>query len=390
MHAERRFRSLWCLALLVVTVTASGFAVRGDAAWVWRSGGLEAKELPVRPLLAPPQDQLILLRNPAGGVVVVPRRQPKAKSTFAQPSAWMISSPDAIPTQIRLPDGTGDIVAAAYSRDRLCLLSPPDIIVVGPGDEVALRTAAGSVEMFFNRYPQVGLPIGEHPWHFGDDNGWLWFGDSFVGVCASVVPANERSPYFPEGRLPFRARWFETWSMAVDSSGRGAYVYGQTSLGTLRSTLVKWTASESPDTVLPTLGFEELSEDIPALASPCMTVDANGNIWLAGYDASGVVVMRITDEAIADVSPEAAVIGGARITDLAVFDGWVYAVTDARGVIRFSGGRWEQDPVNTLLPKVRHSDIRPVNAVAVNTAGNLWVTSGPNLICRESIQLDAG
>lgn len=123
-----------------------------------------------------------------------------------------------------------------------------------------------------------------------------------------------------------------------------------------------------------------IADQIPPVIRPVLAVAADGGLWLAGEEDAGVVLLRITDESVEDMSPPAELMGRARVLDIATDDSRVYLATDSVGVLVRDETGWRTHPVTEAIRPMRDMSMKAAEQLVVDGRGDLWVASNRTLL----------
>ncbi len=108
----------------------------------------------------------------------------------------------------------------------------------------------------------------------------------------------------------------------------------------------------------------------------------DGRLWMAGEDERGQHLFVFEGaNGMREIAGFEKLIGVSRIGAVTVgADGRVYLGTDGAGVIVFDGNQWRPHAVNSHLPRLSGSRLRPAEGLLPLADGRLCVSIGPFLL----------
>jgi ligand-binding sensor domain-containing protein len=121
---------------------------------------------------------------------------------------------------------------------------------------------------------------------------------------------------------------------------------------------------------------------VPQLQIPLIAADITGRCWLAEGTEGGASIHAFDGQAFTDVTPPAELLNGSQLRQLVCDNarGELLVTTSAAGVLVFDGAQWSEHPLNSVLPTVEDTEMKPVDRIAVADDGSLWVATASYLL----------
>ena len=99
--------------------------------------------------------------------------------------------------------------------------------------------------------------------------------------------------------------------------------------------------------------------------------------------AEGAASIHVFDgQAFTDVTPPPELLRGSQLRQLVCDNtrGELLVATSAAGVLVFDGGQWSEHPLNSVLPTVKDTGMKPVDRMAVSEDSSVWVATASYLL----------
>ena len=120
----------------------------------------------------------------------------------------------------------------------------------------------------------------------------------------------------------------------------------------------------------------------PQLQTPLIAADITGRCWLA-EGAEGAASIHVFDgQAFTNVTPPPELLKGSQLRQLVCDNprGELLVATSGAGVLVFDGTHWSEHPLNSVLPTVRDTAMKPVDRIAVAEDSSVWVATASYLL----------
>ncbi|NLE59064.1 MAG: hypothetical protein GX616_11930 [Planctomycetes bacterium] len=120
----------------------------------------------------------------------------------------------------------------------------------------------------------------------------------------------------------------------------------------------------------------------PQLIRPLLAADITGRCWLA-EGAEGAATVHVFDgQVFTDVTPPPELLKGSQLRQLVCDNarGELLVATSVAGVLVFDGAKWSEHPLNSVLPTVKDTGMKPVDRMAVSEDSSVWVATASYLL----------
>ena len=117
----------------------------------------------------------------------------------------------------------------------------------------------------------------------------------------------------------------------------------------------------------------------PQLQTPLIAADITGRCWLAEGTEGAASIHVFDGQAFTNVTPPPELLRGSQLRQLVCDNsrGELLVATSGAGVLVFDGTHWSEHLLNSVLPTVKDTEMKPVDRIAVGEDGSVWLgTSG--------------